>query len=60
MSGGRFHVSDRLRYWLATVPPLPRDERDPECPDTAACDHAWDASLYLVDSAASEIRVGHF
>ena len=39
-------VTDRCRYFLNTVPSLPRDERNPEDVDTRSVDHALDALSY--------------
>lgn len=40
------YVTRACRYWWATVPPLPRDTRNPEDVDTNAVDHAADATRY--------------
>lgn len=40
------YVSERCRYWLATVPYLDRDPRRPEDLDTRQADHAADATRY--------------
>lgn len=39
-------IFDRCRGWIRTVPPLPRDENDPDDVDTEAEDHAWDDTRY--------------
>ena len=52
MANGEFFVASRCRFWLATVPALPRDPRNPEDVDSAANDHALDATSYLIAGAA--------
>jgi hypothetical protein len=52
MANGEFYVASRCRFWLATVPSLPRDPRNPEDVDSAANDHALDATSYLIAGAA--------
>jgi hypothetical protein len=49
MVEGMLYVSTACRIWLATVPSLPIDERDPSVPDTRANDHFADATLYLLE-----------
>jgi len=41
-------VSAKCGDWWETVPLLPRDPNRPEVPNTAANDHAYDASSYAV------------
>ena len=48
MAGGDFWVASRCRFWLATVPTLPRDPRIPEDCDSSANDHLCDATSYLI------------
>lgn len=48
MANGEFWVARRCRFWLATVPALPRDPRLPEDVDTSANDHLLDATSYLI------------
>jgi hypothetical protein len=48
MAQGDFFVAERCRFWLATVPSLPRDQRIPEDVDSSANDHALDATSYLI------------
>lgn len=52
MANGEFFVASRCRFWLATVPSLPRDPRNPEDVDSSANDHALDATSYLIAGAA--------
>lgn len=42
----RFFVADRCRYFLETVPTLPRDPKNLDDTDPAAPDHAMDAVEY--------------
>jgi hypothetical protein len=51
MANGEFWVARRCRFWLATVPALPRDPRLPEDVDTSANDHMLDATSYLIAGA---------
>jgi hypothetical protein len=53
MVDGEFFVASRCRYWLATVPTLPRDPRRPEDVDTKANDHLLDATSYLLAGSAT-------
>jgi hypothetical protein len=53
MANGEFYVADRCRFWLATVPSLPRDPRCPEDVDSSANDHALDATSYLISGASN-------
>lgn len=48
MVNGEFFVASRCRFWLATVPSLPRDSRIPDDVDTKANDHALDATSYAI------------
>lgn len=52
MANNEFFVASRCRFWLATVPALPRDQRIPEDVDSAANDHALDATSYLIAGAS--------
>ena len=52
MANGEFFVAARCRFWLATVPALPRDPRNPEDVDSAANDHLLDATCYLIAGAS--------
>lgn len=52
MANGEFFVASRCRFWLATVPALPRDPRCPEDVDSSANDHALDATSYLIAGAS--------
>lgn len=47
MADGEFFVASRCRFWLSTVPALPRDSRNPEDVNSAANDHTLDATSYL-------------
>jgi Phage terminase large subunit len=61
MAGGDFWVAARCRFWLATVPPLPRDPRNPEDVDSGANDHMLDATSYLITGAnTGRVVVGDF
>ncbi|UTV81829.1 phage terminase large subunit [Acidithiobacillus sp. YTS05] len=61
MANGEFFVASRCRYWLATVPALPRDSRNPEDVDSSANDHMLDATSYLIaGSAAGRVAVSGF
>lgn len=61
MANGEFFVASRCRYWLATVPALPRDPRNPEDVDSSANDHALDATSYLIAGAsAGQVSMGDF
>ena len=42
------YVSRLCRYWLLTVPSLPRDARRVEDVDSTAIDHAADACRYAL------------
>jgi len=53
MVNGEFFVASRARFWLATVPQLPRDPRRPEDIDSSANDHMADATSYLIAGSAS-------
>lgn len=55
MVSGELWVAGRCRFWLATVPGLPRSPVNPEDVDTSANDHALDATSYLVAAAANQI-----
>lgn len=56
MAGGEFWVAERCRFWLATVPSLPRDPRCPEDVDSSANDHMLDATSYLISGNAPTAR----
>lgn len=56
----RFYVADRCRYFLETVPTLPRDPKNPDDTDPAAPDHALDAVEYGIAGAAHGVKVGNF
>lgn len=61
MANGKFWVARRCRFWLATVPALPRDPRLPEDVDTSANDHLLDATSYLIaGKAGGQARMGTF
>lgn len=61
MANGEFFVAARCRYWLATVPALPRDPRNPEDVDTSANDHLLDATSYLIAGASQgSVHVSDF
>lgn len=61
MANGEFFVASRCRFWLATVPALPRDPRNPEDVDSSANDHALDATSYLIAGASQGlVSVGDF
>lgn len=53
MVNGEFFVASRCRFWLATVPSLPRDSRIPDDVDTKANDHALDATSYAIAGESS-------
>lgn len=57
---GLYHM-DNCRAAIATIPVLPRDEKDPEDVDTGAEDHAYDMTRYRVlkgsNRLATKIRV---
>lgn len=42
----QFFVANRCKYFLQTVPQLPRSERNPEDTCPKSCDHALDGVLY--------------
>jgi hypothetical protein len=42
------YIMDHCRAWLATVPILPRDEKDPDDVDTDAEDHPYDGTRYRI------------
>lgn len=50
MAAGEFFVAERCRYWLATVPSLPRDPRNPEDVDTSAIAGATAGRVVVSDS----------
>lgn len=57
----RFYVADRCRYFLETVPTLPRDPKNPDDTDPAAPDHALDAVEYgIAGSATGRATMGTF
>lgn len=56
MASGEFWVASRCRYWLATVPTLPRCPRNPEDVDTTSNDHLLDATSYLIAGQAPQAR----
>jgi hypothetical protein len=61
MANGEFFVASRCRFWLATVPALPRDTRNPEDVDSSANDHALDATSYLIaGDSAGAVKVRDF
>lgn len=61
MAAGEFFVAERCRYWLATVPSLPRDPRNSEDVETSANDHTLDATSYLIVGATSgRVVMGDF
>lgn len=61
MVNGEFFVASRCRFWLATVPQLPRDPRRPEDIDSSANDHMADCTSYLIAGATSgHVAVGDF
>ena len=61
MVNGEFFVASRCRFWLATVPQLPRDPRRAEDIDSSANDHMADCTSYLIAGAASGlVTVGDF
>lgn len=54
-------VFDTCRDFIRTVPPIPRDQRDPDDVDTDAEDHAADDARYRVlaaDSVVTKIKIG--
>jgi hypothetical protein len=61
MANGEFFVASRCRFWLATVPSLPRDSRRPEDVDTSANDHMLDATSYLLSgTTGGQVRTSDF
>lgn len=61
MANGEFFVASRCRFWLATVPSLPRDSRRPEDVDTSANDHMLDATSYLITgSTTGTVKMRNF
>lgn len=60
MVSGDFYVASRCRYWLATVPTLPRDTRNPEDVDSSANDHMLDATSYLIAGKRPGARMSNF
>lgn len=61
MANGEFFVASRCRFWLGTVPSLPRDSRRPEDVDTSANDHMLDATSYLLSgTAGGQVRTSDF
>lgn len=61
MVNGEFYVTSRCRYWLATVPSLPRDPRVPEDVDTKANDHFLDATSYAIaGESGGAVRIADF
>jgi hypothetical protein len=54
-------VADRCRYFLETVPTLPRDPKNADDTDPAAPDHALDALEYgIAGSATGHAAMGDF
>jgi hypothetical protein len=51
-------ISARCQDWWETVPLLPRDPNRPEVPNSAANDHAYDASSYAVSHVPRIVRYG--
>lgn len=61
LANGEFFVASRCRYFLATVPTLPRDPRNMEDCAPDAVDHALDAVEYLIAGPQSgRVAVGGF
>ena len=57
----RLFVADRCRYFLETVPTLPRDPKNADDTDPAAPDHARDALEYgIAGSATGRASMGNF
>lgn len=54
-------IMENCRAWIATVPDLPRDEKDPDDVSTTAEDHIYDETRYMVlassDRTANVIKV---
>lgn len=46
VEGPTLHVAPDCLHWRRTVPRLPVDPKEPDCVDTKAEDHAWDAMSY--------------
>ena len=54
-------MADRCRYFLETVPTLPRDAKNADDTDPAAPDHALDALEYgIAGSATGHAAVSDF
>jgi hypothetical protein len=57
------YVFDNCRDWIRTVPPIPRDAKDPDDVDTEAEDHAGDDTRYRVlaaDHVVHKVKIsGH-
>lgn len=55
------YVFDNCRDWIRTVPPIPRDQKDPDDVDTDAEDHTADDTRYRVlaaDHVVHKIKIG--
>lgn len=55
------YVFETCRDWIRTVPPIPRDTKDPDDVDTDAEDHASDETRYRVlalDAIVHKIKIG--
>ena len=57
MSPGLF-VFATCAHWIRTVPPISRDETDPDDVDTEAEDHAADETRYILRERVNETRGG--
>lgn len=59
--GPGLFVFDTCRHFIRTVPPLPRDTKDPDDVDSAAEDHVYDETRYrLLDAAAGSYSFALF
>lgn len=55
------YVFENCRDWIRTVPPIPRDAKDPDDVDTESEDHAADDTRYRVlaaDHVVHKIKIG--
>lgn len=57
---GVFVVGERCPDFVRTVPPMPRDEKDPDDVDTDVEDHAGDDSRYRIMHKRKAVRQGSF
>jgi hypothetical protein len=60
IANGDFFVAQRCRFWLATVPSLPRDKRLCDDIDSSANDHLADCTSYLLVGAKGGVSQAPF